>query len=177
MSMMHKDEYNMIDAGDVENDTWLRLRKVLRNHHFQVNGKPFTVPFSTRMWNAGLIGISHQHVPLVDDTIQLIDELYSKDELLLMEQFSFSYMLQNNLEIIAAEEYVEHYWYNKSLMDHHLNLFFKQNENDSIPVVAQKAFELTQRIHKLDPPKEKPISDKIVDRLKLVVKAAVKGHL
>lgn len=176
MAAMHRDEYNMIDAGDEENSTWLRLRKVLRNHYFQVNGKPSAIPFSTRMWNAGLIGISYDHLPLLDKTIQLIDELYSKDELLLMEQFSFSYVLQNNLEIISAEEYVEHYWFTKSLMDHHLNLFFKQNGSEPVSVLAQKAYELTTAVHKLQPPTE-PLSNKIVGRLKLVVKAAVKGHL
>jgi hypothetical protein len=63
------------------------------------------------MWNAGTIGFSREHAPLLQEVLGLTDGLYPRFPRHTVEQFAFGYTYQwHGLHIHAAAPYLFHYW-------------------------------------------------------------------
>ena len=182
-SVMNCDEYDMHDGGIHELQHWFDLRTALKANSFTLHNKQFKIPLATRMWNAGILGISHANAYLLEDVIDLTDQLYAKCPLFNVEQFATSFVLQNHATVISSGNYILHYCYGgvKSMYTHHLRLFFEENKNKSTAVLAQLAYEFSQKLDTLTAPptvlKKMPVLDRAVLRLQLVKEVAFTGGL
>lgn len=94
-----------LKEGVIENDfkKWTRFFKLTRMHD--------VAALQTEMWNAGVIGLHKDHMPLLNDVLALTDEIYPKFSKHTVEQFSFCYTFQKHgIRIAAAEPVIFHYW-------------------------------------------------------------------
>jgi hypothetical protein len=73
----------------------------------------YQIPFSTQIWNSGVIGLNQNNRNLLDRVLDLSDTIFDQFKDRLSEQFAYSYVLQKNLEIIACDKAIFHYWYLK----------------------------------------------------------------
>ncbi|RZK44430.1 MAG: hypothetical protein EOO61_03805 [Hymenobacter sp.] len=71
------------------------------------------VSSSTAMYNAGAIGLNEQNIYLVDKVLHLTDTLYKQSPSHVVEQFAFSYCLQQAELVNEAIPYILHYWHMK----------------------------------------------------------------
>jgi hypothetical protein len=62
------------------------------------------------MWNAGVIGFSDAYKSILSGVAELTDNVYPLFKKHTVEQFVFSYFLQQQQEVNAAENYIYHYW-------------------------------------------------------------------
>lgn len=182
LAIMNSDDYDMQEAGELEEKSWLAIRKVVKENTFRLDGIDFKIPMTTRMWNAGIIGLDFSHLPLLDKVIQLTDQIYAVNSIFTAEQFAFSYVLQNRTGLKPTGDYLVHYWPNawpnpqKILYNHHFKILFKNNAGIPGKNLAYKAYELTQKRNELKLP-PKTIFDRIALRLKLIAEVALKGRI
>ncbi|ALI99754.1 hypothetical protein [Rufibacter tibetensis] len=176
VSIMNTNEFDLNEGGGFEDINWVTLRRVLKENQFSLKGKNFKIPLTARMWNAGVTGISYDNAHLVEDVLNLTDQIFSKSSLFSAEQFSLSYILQQETQLTTSEDYVEHYWPNngKRKWDFAFHSFFKENGNAPIDVLAKKAFELTNKSGELIVP-EVSLSEKTLSKLKLIARIIIKG--
>jgi len=182
-SIMNSDEYDMQDGGIHELQHWFDLRRAIKTSSFTLHKKEFTIPLATRMWNAGVLGISYANAHLLEDVVDLTDQLYARCPLFSMEQFATSFVLQNNTQVTSSKDYIFHYCYGgvKRTINYHLALFFEQNKGKETAVLSQLAFEFSQKVNTLPIPPEvvesMTILDRIILRLQLVKEVALNGRL
>jgi hypothetical protein len=98
--LMHTDE-GILERS--QNLVFKKLDKFLRKY------KAHSIPPSTHMWNAGVLGFSSQEKGLLDQVAQLSDDLYNAYPKHVMEQLSFSFYFQQK-KLKACEESIFHYW-------------------------------------------------------------------
>ncbi|MEO5562064.1 MAG: hypothetical protein ABIR18_01490 [Chitinophagaceae bacterium] len=85
----------------------------------QSNGPRINGTSSYYMWNSGVIGVNPACATLMPEIISLIEQMaydkeWSKDNHRLLEQVSYSYHLQlQKSKLLAAENYIVHYWFFK----------------------------------------------------------------
>ena len=126
------------------------IAKKLRNC-FKIQNKFFVdkqndyVEFDTNfeIWNAGIIGFQSKLAPVLDKVLDLVDILYAKFPIFVMEQMAFNFYFQKLQKPLPTEEYIHHYWYFKEFRLV-LNHFFKHNKNKT-------ATELIFEIDKIKP--------------------------
>jgi len=152
VNIMHMNEFDLYEAGNYEDINWLRLRKGIRENTFLIKGKKVEIPFSTRVWNSGVIGTSVANIALLDDILELMDQLYSKAKYYAAEQFAFAYIFQTESSIIPADEYIFHYWPYKHIYNNHIKAFLKNNAGLPLPAKAQKTQEFIDQLHHLPSP-------------------------
>lgn len=180
-SIMNTNDYDLNSASErFENTDWLLIRRAVKDYTYTLAGKPISIPLATRMWNAGVIGMSQQNAALVEQVIELSDQIYANKRVFTAEQFAFSYFLQNKTNLISSGDVIFHYWHawgpnnHKHTYTYHINLFFKKHGKATVPEQTRQAFLLTQHHGQLKLPK-KTISEKFLHRLKLVYLVAFKG--
>lgn len=62
------------------------------------------------MWNAGVIGLHPDQLALTDNVLQITDRLCAVSSLHILEQFAFSWVLQQHIQLTEAADIVFHYW-------------------------------------------------------------------
>ncbi|WP_121965092.1 hypothetical protein [Myroides sp. N17-2] len=73
---------------------------------------------SINMWNAGVIGIPNTNFDLINVALQINDEMCDNNALcFLVEQLSFSIVLEKQLKLNACDHVIGHYWGNKEEWD------------------------------------------------------------
>lgn len=73
---------------------------------------------SINMWNAGVIGIPNTNFDLINIALQINDEMCDNNALcFLVEQLSFSIVLEKQLKLNASDHVIGHYWGNKEEWD------------------------------------------------------------
>lgn len=94
-----------------KNPIFSKIYKFIKNQHFTIStGKTIKIPTETIMWNAGVIGLHHSKKYLIQEILELCDVMYKKYDKHVMEQLSFSYILENENFIEASDAYIFHYW-------------------------------------------------------------------
>jgi hypothetical protein len=182
-SIMNSDEYDMQDGGIHELQHWFDLRTAIRANTFTLHAKAFKIPLATRMWNAGVLGISYSNAPLLDDIVDLTDQLYAKCPLFNVEQFATSFLLQTTMEVISTGDCILHYCYGgvKRTLTYHLGLFFEQQKHQSLKELTQLAFDFSQNLDALTIPpvvtKELTLMDRALLRLQLIKEVTFTGRL
>ncbi|OYQ31877.1 hypothetical protein CHU92_15400 [Flavobacterium cyanobacteriorum] len=95
------------------------------------------------VWNAGIIGFDSAVAEELFRVEELVDVLYLKNPLFVMEQIAFSYFFQKIKQPVAAESYIHHYWYFKEFRKV-LQEFFNYHKDKPF-------LQLKDELHKIDP--------------------------
>ena len=178
-SIMNMEEYDFVDAGAVEPVHWFTLRQALKRYNYQVDGEALSIPISTMMWNAGIMGISRANSRLIDIVIKLNDDMYKNCHTFIVEQFVASYVLQKFTKLSSTEDYIEHYWVKglKNVFSAEIPLFLKQQAGTS----GQKLYDaaLTFALETREKPHQnaEPLMERITKRVRLILKVARQGYI
>lgn len=113
----------------------------LRNATIHFNNKQLELPSQVKIWNAGVIGMNSSHKEILDDVLALTDAVYAQFSKHIAEQFAFSYCLQKAGKVAETDQLIAHYWNLKEFRKV-LNLFFKKNEEESVPNMVKLAHHL-----------------------------------
>jgi len=105
---------------------WLNF--LSRNPHLPFFKKEVA---DTTMWNAGVIGFNNDHKDVLSAILKLTDTVYPLFKKHTVEQFAFSYSLQQLKVINAADMYIYHYWNLKEFRIL-LNSWFSKNKETDI---------------------------------------------
>ena len=182
-SIMNSDDYDLLSADDLyENKDWLLIRRAIRGFNYTVENTLVKIPLTTRMWNAGVIGMSIQNEKLLNLVLELCDQIYANKKVFTAEQFAFSYYLQNKTQLVTSEDVIFHYWkyfkpFNwREIYTYHFKIFFKRFKKVSIKEQALEAYKLTLQHDQLKVPK-KTFGDKIINRLDKVAQVVIKGKI
>jgi hypothetical protein len=83
-----------------------RFRRRMRRVTFR--GRP--VALDHAMWNAGAVGLDPSHLPLLDEWIAMVDEIYPQWPYWIHEQYAICQLLQRAGSVAPADDVVLHYW-------------------------------------------------------------------
>jgi hypothetical protein len=129
--IMHTYEWNIGNGENLVSKKWKRF----------LESKPTILKIpdisAVEMWNAGIIGIHSSQSELLDKVLALTDELYPFFQKHTVEQFSFSYIFQQQKKIKSADSYFFHYWDLKEYKELLLHLF-KSNALTDIATLSKK---------------------------------------
>ena len=104
---MHINEGKISEASS-------KTQKVMWNKLKNKKYSGIEINSNTCMWNAGCIGISKANTFLVDKVLEICDLMCSNNVRKgLIEQFSFSIVLDNCSKLLPVEKIIGHYWGNK----------------------------------------------------------------
>lgn len=106
-----------------------KLRKFLRRESFQLDGKKYVISPDLTMWNAGVIGYSSSHRPLLKQILELTDQTYTKYQKHVMEQMSVSEVLQKHTAVHRTDETIYHYWNQKDEYQRRIVDFLGADQN------------------------------------------------
>lgn len=183
-SIMNSNDYDLQHADELyENEDWLKIRRAIRDFEYVFGGNSTKISLSTRMWNAGVIGISFENKEILDEVLNLTDQVYNNKKVFTAEQFAFSYFLQNRTQLITTGDVVMHYWPNhigmywKNQYDQYLSKFFDKNKSAPINQIAEAAYELSKKHNIIISPPKLGLLDKIQKRIVSVWKVAKTGKL
>lgn len=98
--LMHMDEGRLQGS---ENAVFRKLERFLQKYEGE------SIPSSTHMWNAGVLGFPTSEAALLKEVSQLSDKLYDAYPKHVMEQLAFSFYFQQR-ELRACEGSIFHYW-------------------------------------------------------------------
>jgi hypothetical protein len=145
-SLLHKLEYTLQETGTGYDYTRLKAKKLAINYTFQIGNVISKINEDAQMWNTGVVGISKENLHLLDEILDLTDQINEKVYFILAEQFSFSYILQNNTKIESADTVIYHYWTQskKDIFNYHIKLLLKINKALSLEEKAALAVALTK---------------------------------
>lgn len=137
--VMHQSEGVIDSTKNIEFKKWDQF---LKKNSIQFGGQTFQYSADFQVWNSGVLGVSQKQSPVFDDVVQLIDAIHAQFPKHITEQVACSYLLQQKATIHAANSSVVHYWNLKEFRKY-LNVFFKKNEEESIP-------NLVKAVHGID---------------------------
>ncbi|MEI7702703.1 MAG: hypothetical protein WCK86_23105 [Planctomycetia bacterium] len=103
-SVMHIQEGRV---SEVRTPLYKNLHQLLREER-QI--RDLGISADAWMWNAGVIGLHPSDLPLLDEVLVITDRLCEVSSLHILEQFAFSWVLQNRLQLSEAADLVFHYW-------------------------------------------------------------------
>jgi hypothetical protein len=112
---------------------------------FSIASDPETISINEQFvaWNSGTIGYTNALSKTLNQIEELIDVLYTKSKLFVVEQIALSYYFQKLTTPIATENYIHHYWDFKEFRSV-LKAFFNHNKSKSFA-------ELSNEIDKINP--------------------------
>jgi hypothetical protein len=145
-AFMHLKEYDFESLKDKPlpaGKTFRAFYELLRGNRFDlVDKKGITIPTTAISWNAGVMAFHHSHRALLNDVYLLTDQFYPPTSNHASEQYAFSIVLQQRLNVQACDDVVYHYWYRieKQIAD----LWTAQHIND-----AWRAKHLSQRLKEI----------------------------
>lgn len=125
------------NEGKISKNNFKRLYKYLLNTKI-INVKNTTL----YMWNAGLIGIDKSNLFIIKEVLDLNDQIYESFYRHIVEQFSFSYILQKNTIICPGSDYLVHYCGDKELVVEVIKSFFQSQKSLPIACIYKNASEL-----------------------------------
>ena len=107
------------DTVLVENieDRWDKRKEEYYNTCYDFLSSTYGIDKNLRHINSGLIGLTPSHKPVIQDTIKIIDQIYTPSgRLFHVEQFSLAVALTaHNLRPIRHPNILHHYWSQKNL--------------------------------------------------------------
>lgn len=121
LAFMHKKEYVLEDKPDntVKKMYSSLLGKKLEN--IEINAQ-------SAMWNAGVIAIpAEKAAQIIQHSLQLCDAMCATNcPRRLIEQFAFSLALNHGAKLLPCDQYIGHYWGNKTEWNQLISQFFVQ---------------------------------------------------
>lgn len=107
-----------------------RHKKILDGHKFYVDNKIFEPRRDFKMFNVGLIGLSHKLKHLLDEALKIHDSVYAASRYYNAEQFAIGHVFQTQTKLKTADHLVRHYWYLKEFQST-IKIFLEKHKNDS----------------------------------------------
>jgi hypothetical protein len=87
-----------------------RLHDALQSHSFNVGGATMQVPMDTQLWNSGVLAFRADLLPVFDDVVDLIDQMFPVVNVHTVEQVALSVLLQaRGIELKECLRDVFHY--------------------------------------------------------------------
>jgi hypothetical protein len=106
-SLMYEQESPLADARIAD---YILIGEELEKSSFYAgDGTQFQCGRRTMQWNAGVIGLSRDDAPLLDDVLAITDSLLSRFKLWSIEQTAFSIVLQQRTRLAGAYRSIYHY--------------------------------------------------------------------
>ncbi|MBC7389413.1 MAG: hypothetical protein H7329_09405 [Opitutaceae bacterium] len=118
--VMHTNE-GMLNSS--VNKVFQKLEVFLKSYSF----RGLTIPSSTNMWNAGVLGFKSDDISILNNVLSLADDLYLNYQKHVMEQMAFSYYFSER-ERLSCESTIFHYWDFKEYRET-LKQFFEERKN------------------------------------------------
>ena len=137
--MMHE---SLGCLGKLSGPSAQSLKKNITGNPPEYNQKKLVYSDQQELWSAAVIGLNSEHKELLTDTLALTDVVHSQNSRPVTESFAFSYCFQHSGKVLSAAPQVEHYHDLKEFRSL-LSIFFKKNEEESIP-------NLVKLVHHLD---------------------------
>jgi hypothetical protein len=81
-----------------------------QNRFVGPGGCGLSIPPDSSIWNAGVVGMDPSESSLLDDVLGLTDQFCARSSLHILEQFAFSYILEQRTQLQEAGDIVFHYW-------------------------------------------------------------------
>lgn len=90
----------------------LEMAGLLQRYRFtDSSGRVLEIPASSTIWNAGVVGMHSSDKGILREVLHLTDQLCAKSKLHILEQFAFSYLLEQRMaQLREAADLVFHYW-------------------------------------------------------------------
>ncbi|HYC30617.1 MAG TPA: hypothetical protein VEB42_17395 [Chitinophagaceae bacterium] len=120
------------------NKYFYKWDRFLERASIRYGTKSFVYDKNFAIWNSGVMGLSVNHLPVLDDVLLLIDSIHQQFPKHITEQVAVSYCFGEAYTIKASECKVAHYW-NLKEFRHLLTTFFARNLEESIPNLVKKA--------------------------------------
>ncbi len=105
-SVMHAREEHLGDRSD-------RHMRNLRRRLGRLTFRGAPVDVDRWMWNSGAIGLDPSMFGVLEDWVAFIDEVIPHYRRPIVEQYSLGLLLQQRGEVVACDDYLFHYWYQK----------------------------------------------------------------
>ncbi|MGK7648966.1 hypothetical protein ACSQ7D_02990 [Capnocytophaga sp. G1920] len=112
------------------------LASYLREHQNTIDiDPPIVVSPQQKMYNAGIIGLSANDKPIVEQALAFTDFLHSFINNHVTEQFAFTVLLSQKGTIYEAEPHIHHYWYFKEFREI-ITQFLEKNKGKSFETLV-----------------------------------------
>lgn len=98
--------------------TFMRL---IENNEFDLGGRKLSFNQLHDVWNAGVIGLQNDQLPLLKDILNFNDRIYAETQWYLSEQLAFGLVLQSFSKLSSAADCVKHYYRSKESVDYFIN--------------------------------------------------------
>lgn len=127
--------------------------KTKQNIYKKIKGNTYydvSINSKTCMWNAGVVGIANKNkLATLNNVLAVCDALCDENiPMRLVEQLSFSIVLSKENKLVATNNYIGHYWGNKSEWNCFITDFFIKNYFSEKPItevlLELKKIDLTQ---------------------------------
>lgn len=95
--------------------------RFIADHEIVVAGKTLKFNKEQYVWNAGVIGIHHTLLPLLDDILAFNDQIFPATKWFISEQLAFGLILQSFSQMKPAGTVINHYFQCKDVADVFIN--------------------------------------------------------
>lgn len=142
ISYMHLKEDLMVKSS---RNTQKKMWKAIKNETYG----GYYIDKSLRMWNAGVIGLSSSKAEKLLEKVLLVNDQMIKENIpeRLIEQLSFSLVLEKEGMLKEANNYIAHYWGNKEKWNEFISNFLLESYflNNDIVATVKKLKELKKQ--------------------------------
>ena len=143
-ALMHECEGRLLER---KNGIFRKMHRFVRTHDLPLpSGETVRMPETTAMWNAGVIGLAAENVPLLRRALALTDVMHQLYPKHVTEQLAVSYVLQNALDLRATDDAIYHYWRSCPEIEPVLSRFFAEHAGLPLPALAAGAVALQPKM-------------------------------
>jgi hypothetical protein len=126
-AFMHLPEYAFEKEVEDETNTYKNFYALINRQEFVLtSGRRLKVTQEHWSWNAGVMLFHPAHARFIPDVYTLTEQFFKGSQSHASEQYAFSMVLQENLELQSCDHIVYHYWYRvkKQIVDDFLTRKF-----------------------------------------------------
>jgi hypothetical protein len=123
-AFMHLAEYTFQKDVEDKTNTYKNFYALINRQEFALtSGSRLTVTPEHWSWNAGVMMLHPSHARFIPDVYALTSQFYNGSQSHASEQYAFSLVLQEHIQLEACDHVIYHYWYRvkKQIVDHFLN--------------------------------------------------------
>jgi hypothetical protein len=144
-AVMHLREYHV---GTEPSEQMKKFRRAMSKLSFR--DRP--VDLDAFMWNSGVLLVHPAQFPLLEEWLAFVDAIYPQYRKAFVEQYGVGLLLQKRAEVVACDDLVFHYWFQKD--EYVAAIRDELAALDRLPVAAQGDYLRAHRLA-LPPPVER----------------------
>jgi hypothetical protein len=112
MMFMHLREYSFSRLqNECYSGAFEFYNAITNNRFYDVKGNEIAVTENHTSWNAGAMIFHNGHAEHIPDVYNLTDQFYRLSQSHASEQYAFSVVFQNAMQINPCDDVIYHYWY------------------------------------------------------------------